>query len=96
MNNKKNIDEQLRAVENLSPVPVKPFFYGRLMNKMEKEKEVFASFPLKPKWIVAALVTLLFVNGFVLTREEHKHHYNSEQSLQSFATNYNFPISTYK
>jgi hypothetical protein len=96
MNNRMKIDEQLKAVENLSPAPVKPFFYGRLMSRMEKEKEVFASFPLKPKWIIAALVTLLFVNGFVLTRQEHRLNYNSEQSLQSFATNYNFPISTYK
>ncbi len=93
------LDQHLQSLQGMQEASTDDFFYTRLKAKMQKElQELGWSFPLKPVWVVATLVLLLAVNGFMLSQQFKSKQTTTKASaspLQNFATSYDQSISSY-
>lgn len=89
-------NEYLQSVSNLEPADTAPFFYTRLRARMEKQYERNWLLPVKPVWVVGALVALLLLNGWILQQPNGEPQTPVGNSLQEFAQSYDqFNVPSY-
>lgn len=78
MQNKPDIDkkvqELLSSLDGIKRAEPKPFFYTRLIGRLQQEKrtiwESIGSFLARPVVAVASLCFILVLNGFILFRQD--------------------------
>lgn len=92
------VEEHLQSLQGMEEAETDPFFYTRLRARMEKQEAPGWSFPVKPAWLVASLVVLLTVNGWMLVKSrdsEVKPAAAAASTLQQFAASYDMTLSSY-
>lgn len=66
----KLVDETLDSLDGVQRAEPKPFFYTRLIGRLQREQktvwEVMGSFLSKPLVVAAGLCVVLIMNGFIL------------------------------
>ena len=89
-------DDYLKHAESLPQQETDDFFYTRLKSRMEKrdEKKTGWNFSLRPALLIGLLALLLFMNGFLFTRQDKSQPETSGTELQTFATSYDLTITT--
>ncbi|MEC7858524.1 MAG: hypothetical protein VX706_03910 [Bacteroidota bacterium] len=65
----KKIEKIINSVKNINQVPTKPYFYSRLISKLEKvnRSEVFYLKYERP-FLITMVIFLLAINFFFITR----------------------------
>ena len=91
--NSKILEDHLSIINDMKEVGTDDFFYTRLKARMENEIRNEWSLPLKPIWVIGALMTLLTINSFVISQQLSSTHTNSNSAIQSLATSYDQTIS---
>lgn len=88
-------DEYLQSLEGMQAADPGPFFYTRLIGKMQEPASSNILF-LKPAWIVGMLVVFFSMNCWMLSQKNNLQHDNTEQqtSLQQFVETYNLQTNT--
>ena len=92
------VDEHLQGLHGMQQTGTDDFFYTRLKARMEKNLEGNGwNFPLRPVWVVSAMVLLLTVNIFMLSQKNKPAEItiSNTNSLQSFAQSYDQVIQSY-
>ena len=92
------VDEHLQSLYGMLQTGTDDFFYTRLKARMEKDLEGNGwNFPLRPVWVVSAMVLLLTVNIFMLSQQNKSATTTTSNatSLQSFAQSYDQVIQSY-
>ena len=99
MNNDRNkkIEEILSSLDGSQKAAVSNFFYTRLKARMEKESEpvIKKSWILRPAFALTVLAAVLFINAFVILKEDGTKNdsiseiTNDTDTLQSIAAEYN-------
>jgi hypothetical protein len=90
------VDSYLESLTGMESADPKPFFYSRLITRLENEKrQTTWAFPLKPAWMIATLMAMLLLNTFILSRQLSPTKTNDTASIESFARAYDQEISTY-
>lgn len=91
------VDDHLQALQGMQEAETDPFFYTRLKARMEKQEQPGWVFPLKPVWLIAPLLLLLAVNGWVLVQrsKDREATATTTATLQQFAASYNLQVSSY-
>ena len=89
-------DNYLKLAESLPQQETEDFFYTRLRARMEKtvENKTGWNFSLRPALLIGLLALLLFMNGFLFTRQDKSQPETSGSELQTFATSYDLTITT--
>lgn len=68
----KLVDETLDSLDGIQPAGPKPFFYTRLLGRLQREQktvwETMGSFMSRPLVVAAGLCVVLIMNGFILFR----------------------------
>ena len=91
------VDEHLEYLRGMQEATTDDFFYTRLKARMEREEPSQGwGFPLKPVWVVGALVLLLAANGFTLVQRSAEKNKTTAAAptLQNFAQSYDQVISS--
>lgn len=70
----KLVDETLGSLDGIQPARPKPFFYTRLLGRLQREQktvwETMGSFLSRPLVVAAGLCVVLIMNGFILFRSK--------------------------
>jgi hypothetical protein len=89
-----NLDEHMQVLSQMQEVGTDEFFYTRLRGKLESANNQGGwVLPVKPAWVLATLLILLLVNGYVLTQEQ-KEKKTTPYTIQEFAKSYDQTINT--
>ena len=85
------VDTYLESVQDMQEASTDPFFYTRLRVKMDRQER-----SSKPVWMVAGLLLLLIINGFLLAQQDGTQQGSvaANSSLQSFAASYDLTIQS--
>jgi hypothetical protein len=90
------VEEYLKSLNGMQPAEPKDFLYDRLINKLENEQQDTSwIFPLRPVWMVSALLVLLALNTLLLTEKRKTSKVNEPASIEGFAQAYDLQISSY-
>lgn len=96
--NTPRVDEHLHSLQGMREAETDLFFYTRLKARMDKRREQPQwLFPLKPAWLIASLVLLLAVNGWMLWQPgtgATQTKTPEASTLQQFAASYDMTISS--
>lgn len=88
-------DDYLNLAAAQPDAETDPFFYTRLVARMEGEQKIMSTLTLRPSLLIGLLALLLCFNSYLFTRENKA---SSPQStgtaLQTFASSYDLTIST--
>lgn len=93
------LDEHLQSLEGMRETETDAFFYTRLRARMEKNGTAKGwNLPLRPVWVIGALLLLLGANGYMLSQQAGPKNASAANAatIQSFAESYDQSItSTY-
>jgi hypothetical protein len=73
--NKNNVEEILNSLDHIQRATPRPFFYTRLMAKLDRQSsqwEKVISFITKPAFAIAVIVLFLFLNIVILYNSSPK------------------------
>ena len=94
------IESSLNSMEGMRPADAPPFFYTRLMARMEKTNaqpiRLWLRFVTKPAVIIMLLLLFVLANGIVIDHllKSNSSINNNNSSIQSFANDYGISISS--
>lgn len=89
----KLLDEYLESVQGINEAETDSFFYTRLSVRMQQPADW--QFPLRPVWIIAGLVLLLVINGWMLFsrfKTGVQENALAKSSVQGFANAYDLTV----
>jgi hypothetical protein len=99
----KNIDELIESVEGIQRANPSPFFYAKLMHKMnmmEEKKSPSFLYQFKPALVIGVLIAIFGMNAFLLIKQT-KHQHQSQSvvsnkaiSVNDFSSEYNLNTTT--
>ncbi len=99
----KNVDEIIESVEGIQRANPSPYFYAKLMHKMnmmeEKESPSFL-FQFKPVLVIGVLITIFCMNAFLLIKQTNNRQQsqtvvsNKASSVNDFSSEYNLNTTT--
>ncbi|MDN5204761.1 hypothetical protein QQ008_25450 [Fulvivirgaceae bacterium BMA10] len=98
---KKEVEETLKSLDNIKGAQVDPFFYGRVMARIESEKEEKQQ---SNNWFlnmnvgIAATICMILINTYVVVDfiNSARNNISEEDSyLESFADDYNLTVNTF-
>ncbi|MEI6264612.1 MAG: hypothetical protein WCP74_05885 [Sphingobacteriia bacterium] len=99
----KNVDELIESVEGIQRANPSPFFYAKLMHKMnmmEENKSPSFLFQFKPVLVIGVLVVIFGMNAFLLIKQTNHRHQsqsvvsNTTSSVNDFSSEYNLNTTT--
>ena len=71
----KRIEETLNSLDGIQRAEPQPFFYTRVIGRLQRDEkniwEKMGSFLSRPVVVIAGLVLILVVNGFMLLQQEN-------------------------
>ncbi|HLO83102.1 MAG TPA: hypothetical protein VK166_19200 [Chitinophagaceae bacterium] len=89
-----SLDEHMQVLSQMQEVGTDEFFYTRLKGKLQNTSSAQGwVLPVKPAWVLATLLILLLVNGYVL-KQEQKEKETAPYTIQEFAKSYDQTINT--
>jgi hypothetical protein len=97
INKPANLDELLLSIENIKVAEIRPFFYSRLISRMNDRKSQQRTVLFKPSYVIATLLILLIIN-FQMVNLENKTQEQEEtanNSISQFAETYNLNVTSY-
>lgn len=92
-------DKVLNSLDGIQKVQAPPFFYGKLLSRMQQgipETPVRRSFALRPALATVMLSVFLLVNIFLLVQQKKVVHNAPQQpaTIESFAAAYGLGTSS--
>ncbi len=99
----KNIDEIIESVEGIQRANPSPYFYAKLMHKMnmmEEEKSPSFLFQFKPVLVIGVLIAIFGMNAFLLIKQTNNRHQSQigiskkASSVNDFSSEYNLNTTT--
>ncbi len=99
----KNVDEIIESVEGIQRANPSPYFYAKLMHKMnafEEKKSHSFIFQFKPVLIIGALTFVFVMNAFLLIKQTNNRHQSQigiskkASSVNDFSSEYNLNTTT--
>lgn len=97
------VEATLNSFDNISQAEMRPFFYTRLMAKMEQQKapawwQIWLMSLTKPAFAVVtlSLFAVLNITAITITLKDNQQSNNTSESttIQGFAQEYNLSVST--
>lgn len=92
-------DDHLQSLQGMKEAETDAFFYTRLRARMEKQAGPAWSFSARPAWLVASLLVLLAINGWMLAQQREPVQATTStaaaSTLQEFAASYNMTLTSY-
>ncbi len=99
----KNVDEIIESVEGIQRANPSPYFYAKLMHKMnimeEKHSPSFL-FQFKPVLVIGVLTVIFAMNAFLLIKQTNTKHQsqavvaNKASTVNDFSSEYNLNTTT--
>ena len=99
----KNVDEIIESVEGIQQANPSPYFYAKLMhkiNKLEEKKSPSFIFQFKPVLVIGVLTFVFVMNAFLLIKQTNKRHQsptvisNEASTVNDFSSEYNLNTAT--
>lgn len=99
----KSVNEIIESVEGIQRANPSPYFYAKLMYKMnnlEEKKSTPFIFQFRPVWVVGVLTFIFVMNTFLLIDQTNKRNQpktvvsNKASTLNDFSSEYNLNTTT--
>jgi hypothetical protein len=99
----KNVEEVIDSVKGIQRANPSPFFYAKLMHKMnmmEEKKSPSFLVQYKPVLVIGILIVIFGMNAFLLIKQTNHRHQsqsvvsNSASSVNDFSSEYNLNTTT--
>jgi hypothetical protein len=88
------VDEYLTSLHEIKQAELNPFFYTRLLAKIENKREHTEwNLPLNPVWIIGMLTLLLAVNALMFTSKSTRQKTGTSLSIEAFAESYDLTVT---
>ncbi|TAH13038.1 MAG: hypothetical protein EAZ12_01980 [Sphingobacteriia bacterium] len=99
----KNVDKVIESVEGIQRANPSPYFYAKLMHKMnmmEEKKSPSFLFQYKPALVIGVLIVIFGMNAFLLIKQTNHRHQSQRivsstaSSVNDFSSEYNLNTTT--
>ncbi len=99
----KNVDEIIESVEGIQRANPSPYFYAKLMHKMnalEEKKSNSFIFQFKPALVIGVLTFIFVLNAFLLIKQTNKRNQSQTEvsnivsTVNDFSSEYNLNTAT--
>ena len=99
----KNVNEIIESVDGIQRANPSPYFYAKLMhkmNEMEEKKSPSFIFQFKPVFVIGLLTVIFAMNAFLLIDQTNKRNQsqnvvsNKVSTVNDFSSEYNLNTTT--